>query len=78
MTKQLVDQSTRGLQPEDYRRIKSDKLAAEVELRAFIEQRVTVQAALKLEQQLAKLPALQHKYDTLTQNLKQLNGLYPD
>ena len=71
LTKQLADQSTRGLQPEDYRRIKSDKLAAEVELRAFIEQRVTVQAALtKLEQQLAKLPALQHKYDTLTQNIK--------
>ena len=60
-----------GLQPEDFRRMKSEKVFTAIELRAQREQLTAMQQALaSLDRHLAALPGIQHQYDLLTQNLR--------
>ncbi|MCC7126106.1 MAG: hypothetical protein IT178_14750 [Acidobacteria bacterium] len=60
-----------SLQPEDFRRLKSERVFTEIDLRAQQQQQATLSAALVgLERRLTSLPLVQHQYDSLIQNLR--------
>ena len=60
-----------ALTPDDYRRLKSERLSTAIELDAMLEQQKTLNAAAAtIEGRLGRLPTIQHQYDRLKQDLQ--------
>lgn len=60
-----------NLQPDDYRSLRSERIAAEIDVKAVAEQYEEVRAAvINLKSRLQRLPEIQHQHDALLQNLR--------